>query len=184
MEKTLALNTTTTRYLLVIAQLLALISLGFGLQFLLNTTGGTLFLFSSLGPMLTIVSSAIVLGIAVSRFRRRHSLFEFESYRPGQIICREGDTGDCAYFIESGAVEVVRNDGGAEVVVAKLGEGQYFGEMALLSNEPRNATVRAAAPTKLALLGKRNFLTMLNLLRSMRDEVLKTAQDRAKREAG
>ncbi len=171
-----------SRWLLGAAQIMALMSLGFGLLFLLNTTGGTLFLFSSLSPLLVLAASGIVLIVALAHFRRRHSLFEFETFEPGQVVFREGDAGDCAYFIQSGSVEVVRGGGGTEEVVARLNEGQYFGEMALLSNEPRNATVRAAAAAKLARLGKENFLRLLSIMPSTRQDILKTAQERAQRE--
>ena len=173
----------TTRGLLCAAQLLALMALGFGLQFLVNTTGGTLFLFSSMGPLLMLVSWGIVIGVAIVHFRKRHSLFDLETIEPGQVVFRQGDAGDCAYFVQSGEVEVVRDDGGCDVVLARLGAGQYFGEMALLSSEPRNATVRAAATTKLARLGKRNFLTMLSAMPAARQDILKTAQERALEES-
>jgi hypothetical protein len=166
---------------LIGAQLLALVALACVLLFLTNTTGGTVFLFSLLAPLLVLAASAIVLGVAIARFRKRHSLFEFETVAPGQIIFREGDTGDCAYFIQDGEVEVVCNNTGTEAVVARLGPGQYFGEMALLSNQPRNATVRTVTATKLALIGKRNFITMLGVLPSARREILRTVQQRSVR---
>jgi len=163
---------------LITAQLLALIALGCCLLFLTKTTGGTLFLFSTLAPLLVVAACTILLGVAIARFRKRHSLFGFETFAPGQDIFRQGDAGDCAYFIQSGEVEVVRSDSGAEVVVARLGAGQYFGEMALLSNQPRNATVRTVSATKVALLGKQNFFTMLGVLPSTRKDILDTFQER------
>jgi len=68
---------------------------------------------------------------------------------------------------------------GARLLTALLNAGQYFGEMALLSNDPRNATVRAAVRTRLAVLGKENFLTLLNVLPSTPEQILKTVQDRS-----
>jgi hypothetical protein len=172
-------HTLTMRWSLVLAQLLALAALGFGLMFIVNTTGATLFLFSSIGPLLVVASSLIVLGVGIIRYRRSHSLFAIETLEAGQIVFRQGEAGDCAYFIQSGAVDVVRAEGGKEAVVARLGAGQYFGEMALLSNDPRNATIRAAVPTRLAVLGKENFLMLLNVLPSTREQVLKTIHDRS-----
>lgn len=173
------MDTPTARVLLLVAQLLAMAALGFGLLFVLHTTGGTLFLFSSGAPLLVFVSSATVVGLAINRFRRRHSLFVVETCQPGQTIVRQGDIGDCVYFIQSGDVEVVRNERGKEVRVARLSAGQYFGEMALLSSEPRNATVRALTAVKLSVLGKSNFLNMLRALPTTQDDVLKTVQQRA-----
>jgi CRP-like cAMP-binding protein len=174
----------TTQRWLIGAQVMALVASALGLQFVLNTTGGTLFAFSAAAPLLVLAATAVVLGVALYRFRRRHSLFEFRAFAPGEIIIREGDPGDCAYFIQEGEVEVIRNHGGSETVAARLKAGQYFGEMALLSNRPRNATVRAATPTRLALLGKQNFFLMLSSVPSAREDVLKTVQERAMRQAG
>jgi hypothetical protein len=170
-----------TRPLLVAAHLLALITLGLGLQFVLATTGGTLFLFSVLAPLLAFASVAIVAWIAFDRFRKRHSLFEFGKYSPGQMIIRQGETGDCAYFIQSGEVEILQHDDGKDVRLNTLGKGDYFGEMALLSGQKRSASARATAPTEVAVLGRANFLAMLRTIPSTREDVMKTFQERAAR---
>ncbi len=172
-----------TNWLLIVAQLLALITMLLGLQFLHNTTGGTLFVFASIGPVL-VAAGILLLGIVLyQRFRRQHSLFDFEVYEPGQEVFRQGDAGECAYFIKSGEVEVVRNGDSGETVLAKLAAGQYFGEMALLSNQPRNATVRAVTKTQLAVLGKQNFLTMVSTVPATGQDILKTVQERAMQQA-
>jgi CRP-like cAMP-binding protein len=171
----------TMSRLLIVALLLTLAALSAGLQFIINTTGGTLFLFAAVAPALVLLAIAILGGVLFYDFKQRHRLFEIERYEPGQVICRQGDVGDSAYFIRSGEVEVVRETNKIESVIAKLRTGQYFGETALLSNEPRNATVRAAAVSELAVLGKENFLTMLSFLPSTQVDILKTVQERAMR---
>ena len=171
----------TTQRLLILAQLLVLVSLATGLQFLYETTGGTLFVFSSLAPMLVGLAIVILAGVLLHQFRQRHRLFHFEEYEPGAVVFKEGDRGDCVYFIRSGEVEVVRNTDEGETQLAKLSSGEYFGEMALLSNDLRNATVRAVAATELATLGKGNFMTMLNVLPSTEEDILRTIQARAMR---
>ena len=62
-------------------------------------------------------------------------------FTPGDYVFRSGDVGDCMYFVNSGRVEVVSSDG--NTVFATLSPGSYFGEMALLLNQPRTACVRA-----------------------------------------
>jgi len=170
-----------TRWWLVGAQILVLIALALGLPFLLHTTGGSLFLFSALAPLLVFVAIGIVLWVAIDSFRKRHSLFSLESYEPDQVIIRQGEPGDCAYFIQSGEVEVVQESDGNQVVLRILHAGDYFGEMALLSGQPRTASVRALTPTKVAVLGKQNFLTMLQMIPSTREDILTTVQERAMR---
>jgi hypothetical protein len=167
------------RALLVAAQILALMALVLGLQFLWNTTGGTLFLFATFGPVLVGGGVIIMTGALFYTYRRRHSLFEFETFEPGRIIFHQGEEGQCAYFIRSGEVEVLQGDGTDQKVVAKLGSGQYFGEMALINNAPRNATVRALSKSTVAVLGKQNFGTMLKLMPSTKGDIMKTVNERA-----
>ena len=172
-----------TRRLLIVAQLLALAAYGLGLQFLISTTGGTLFLFSVIAPAMVVLGLIILIGVVAWRFLRSHSLFHFEEFEPGQTIFQQGDTGDCAYFIHEGEVEVLSGTGALQAVVAKLSQGQYFGEMALISSHPRNATVRAVTHTKAAVLGKQNFLTMLSVMPSTREDIMKTVNQRAMQKA-
>jgi len=177
------LNSATTRTLLIVAQVLALVIFILALAFLRHTTGGTLFLFSTIGPVLALLAVAAVAGVATYRFLRRHSLFVVEDVEPGQVIFRQGEEGDCAYFIHDGEFAVLREENGVESVIARLSAGQYFGEVALISNTTRNATVRAVTPARVAILGKQNFLTMLSLMPHTQQDVMKIVNERAMKEA-
>ena len=164
----------------IFAQLLVLVALGLGLQFVVWTTGGTLFLFSAVAPLLILVSIAIVVGLAIGRLRKRHSMFHYQVFQPGQVVFREGDPADCTYFIDRGEVEVSRMQNGCEEAVARLGVGDYFGEMSLLSDRTtRSATVRALAETGVAVVGRENFLRMVFTVGSFREDILNTAHSRA-----
>lgn len=67
----------------------------------------------------------------------------------GEAVIREGDGGTSFYVVASGKVAVSkRNDRGDDVALAHLGEGEFFGEMALLSGAPRSATVAAEEPSE------------------------------------
>ena len=79
------------------------------------------------------------------------------SVESGRMIVRAGDDGDAMFVIMSGAAAVER-DGHH---VADLGEGDYFGELALLDPAPRAATVRATSDCELAVLGVRMFRVLL-----------------------
>ena len=70
-----------------------------------------------------------------------------QHYQPGQEIVRQGDTGVGAFIIRSGKVDVLQDRGGNEAKLGTLGPGDVFGEMALLDEFPRSATVRAIEPT-------------------------------------
>ncbi|MGI9133637.1 MAG: cyclic nucleotide-binding domain-containing protein, partial [Rhodoferax sp.] len=65
----------------------------------------------------------------------------------GAFIFRKGDAGTCAYLIEEGEVEI--SDPGSGFVLARVGPGELFGEIALIDQNPRTATARTAMPTVL-----------------------------------
>ena len=70
-----------------------------------------------------------------------------QSYQVGQDVVRQGDTGVGAFIIRSGRVEVVQEHNGVTERLGELRSGDVFGEMALLDEFPRSATVRALEPT-------------------------------------
>lgn len=72
-----------------------------------------------------------------------------EVFVPGEQIFKEGDTGDCAYLIEKGSVEIIVMEHGNERVVSLMGKGELFGEIALIDQQPRTASVRAVEKTVL-----------------------------------
>jgi Na+:H+ antiporter len=92
---------------------------------------------------------------------------------PGEQIIGKGEPGDCMYFISSGAVRV---DLEPEPVV--VGTGAFFGEMALVNEAPRVATVSAIAYCDLLVLYKRDFDTLANVDEEIRSEIERVAQER------
>jgi hypothetical protein len=167
---------------LTIAALVLAAALALCLLFVLRTSGGTVFLFSMAAPPLVALAVALVGAAILIEYRRSHRLFLIEHQPAGRVIFRQGELGDCAYFIREGRVEVV--DHGSGSVLATLGPGEHFGEMALLGNAPRNATVRTISPVELAVLGKSNFLHMLTLLPATEEAVLATVRERAMKGRG
>jgi hypothetical protein len=113
---------------------------------------------------------------------------ERQTYEPGAVILRQGDPADRFYIISKGQVEVVREQPkGQEIVVARLGAGQYFGEIGLLHGGKRTATVRAADAVEVMSLDRQTFgalmdnseLSKTEVERIVRQRVgqLKTAQE-------
>jgi len=84
-------------------------------------------------------------------------LFKRETYQKDYIICSQGDPGDSMYVIRSGIVSVFKEIEGKEVYVSDLKRGGFFGEISLLSDEPRNATIRVSLDTTLYCLTRENF---------------------------
>lgn len=81
-----------------------------------------------------------------------------KQYHDGEYIVRQGEAGECMYFVQSGEVEVVRRSAGREYCLALLGAGEFFGEMALLERDVRSASVRAVGDAQVLTLDKDSFL--------------------------
>ncbi len=85
-----------------------------------------------------------------------------ERHAAGTRVIRQGDAGERFYLVRRGKLEVsVAEDGRTQRVVAELGPGGFFGERALLQNEPRNATVTTSDATELLSLAKEDFESAL-----------------------
>jgi putative ABC transport system ATP-binding protein len=104
---------------------------------------------------------------------------ELEEFKPGELVIRQGDPGDKFYLIRSGEAEVlVRDAGGADAVVATLDEGKFFGEKALMTGEPRSATVRAKTQMELCSLDKNEFQSIMESSASFKESLRKTLFER------
>jgi hypothetical protein len=164
------------RRLSITSLALTLVALLLGLQFVYRTTGGTLFLFSAVAPIFVISAIAIFLWTVIFEFRQAHKLFTIEQFPEATTIFRQGDPGDCAYFVRRGKVAIIDEETNSPV--RTLAAGEYFGEIALVTNQPRTATVRTMSSVEVAVLGKENFLNMMRLLPTTEEEILHTVQTR------
>jgi len=86
---------------------------------------------------------------------------EVETVRAGQAVIKEGDDGKDIYVIRVGSMVVERNVAGKPVFLSYLPAGSYVGEMALIDNSKRNATVRAAVKSEVIRLNGEAFLRVL-----------------------
>jgi CRP-like cAMP-binding protein len=77
----------------------------------------------------------------------------FETYGAHERVVLQGEPGDSCYVIDSGTAEVTVREGDAERRVATLAPGDLFGEMSLLTGEPRSATVRTLSDVRLVRMG-------------------------------
>ncbi|MBI5898919.1 MAG: Crp/Fnr family transcriptional regulator [Rhodocyclales bacterium] len=74
------------------------------------------------------------------------------------VVLNAGDSTDNIYFVLSGSLKVqVSDEDGREVILSKLGPGELFGEMGVLDENPRSATVLAVEPSQLVVMGKADF---------------------------
>jgi len=79
---------------------------------------------------------------------------EVETHDEGSVVINEGDPGSSMYLIASGEVKVYTRGAGGTVYLAKLGEGDFFGEVSVLTGKPRTATITASQRTELLRLDK------------------------------
>lgn len=92
----------------------------------------------------------------VTALLRQASRINFEA---GEMVFEEGAEGHSMYIVTQGAFEVFRTIGGKHVHIAKVEPGEHFGEIALLANRPRSASVRAISPSVAIRLSKRAVLS-------------------------
>ncbi len=101
-------------------------------------------------------------GLDKEQLEALQSLFEEESCAENEKILREGEFGDSMFIIVNGIVDVTKfNEEGEEIPITQLKSGSYFGEVALIDNQPRSANVNAAEPTDLLRLKKSMFEKLL-----------------------
>jgi uncharacterized membrane protein len=83
-------------------------------------------------------------------------------FKPGQVIIREGEMGDLFYVITEGQAEIIIRDAdGEELVLHRVGPGNFFGELSMLTNEPRSARVRAVEHVTTLALKRNDFFEFL-----------------------
>ena len=83
------------------------------------------------------------------------------AFAAGEVICRQGDPADGLYIVVRGTLGVFTTDDGGERRVNAIGPGHYLGELALLVDQPRSATVRADTAGEILRLDREQFLQLL-----------------------
>jgi cAMP-dependent protein kinase regulator len=106
--------------------------------------------------------------------------FELMVVEAGKVVVKEGDTGDSMYIVKDGLLRVSTVDKkGREVILAELGEGDIFGEVALITGKPRTATVKTLKQSRLMKLKKEDFQELVEQYESVKNMVMKTINERA-----
>ena len=99
-------------------------------------------------------------------------------YEPGDVIFNAGDMADCAYVIVDGAIDVITETDTGTVVAVTLHENQLFGEMAVLSNATRSATLRASGKVKVMKISAEMFLKLLSENSDLALDVMRQLSDK------
>lgn len=99
-------------------------------------------------------------------------------FDPGKIVVRQGDPADAAYLIIEGEAEVVVATPAGPLTVATLGANEIFGEIAILCNVPRNATVRAKGRLIALRIPKEPFMRMVREFPTMAVSIMQELAQR------
>ena len=103
---------------------------------------------------------------------------EVESISAGKVILTEGDVGDDIYVIRQGSMIVEKNIGGRAVFLRYLPAGSYFGEMGVISGDPRNATIKAAIKSEVVKFPGAAFRKMLDAKPDLKKRIHAEMADR------
>ena len=107
------------------------------------------------------------------------------SYDPGQDLFKQGDPGDAAYIILDGEADIIVNTPDGELVVASMKKNDFVGDIAILCDVPRTATVRATKPLSTLVITKDLFFQLVTefpdmavaIMRELAQRLHKTTQD-------
>jgi CRP-like cAMP-binding protein len=97
----------------------------------------------------------------------------------GAVVIRQGDPAADLYLVESGRLEVRADTGGRNVALGQLGPGDFFGEMALLRNTPRSATVTARTDARLWTLSRAGLIDVIRQHPAVGDHLRAVMRQRA-----
>lgn len=106
------------------------------------------------------------------------SASEILKFETGEILFRQGDVGKEAYVIVSGEAEIVTEGPEGDIVVATIGPNQFFGEIAILIDAPRTATVSALSDLTTLMISKEMFYSMVSEFPAVGIEIMRQLAQR------
>jgi CRP-like cAMP-binding protein/Fe-S-cluster-containing dehydrogenase component len=121
---------------------------------------------------------AMFAGLSQDFIDGLRSKVDLVRYAKGEVICRQNDLADAFYLVRIGFVKVTESHPGGELVLAYLGRGNYFGEIGLLRDGRRTATVTALDHVELVRIGGDDFQEMVQRFPEIRNSLEAVAQER------
>ena len=154
---------------LTIAGCLALVTLATAVIYASHSNPFTMVLFLGLGSTLLVIAVALFGWTIWKDLRAQLDSIVTKQFAPGQVIFRPGDPADHVFVITKGKVEAVHTDPAkGEVILARLGPEEYFGETAILSHLPRQITARAVDAVEVLAIHRTDFLRLYSTLPRLR----------------
>lgn len=100
------------------------------------------------------------------------------AFEAEQVLFRQGDEGDAAYVIMEGEADVIIDTPAGEIVLATVGRNDFVGEIAILCDVPRTATIRAKSTLDTLKVSKEHFIRLISEFPEMGIEVMRELADR------
>jgi len=100
------------------------------------------------------------------------------TFQPGQVLCHQGDIGDAAYLILEGEADILIDAPTGPVKIATLGKNALIGEIAIINDVPRTATVRSTAKLEALKIKKDHFLRLVTEFPEMAIEIMRALATR------
>jgi CRP-like cAMP-binding protein len=117
-------------------------------------------------------------GVAPAKLKLLAFTSDRVTYAPGQILFKQGDVGDAAYVVLSGSADVMVDSPTGQIKVAEVAPNSIVGEIAILCNVSRTATVRANTAVEALRIRKDHFLRLLGEYPEMTVEIMRVLADR------
>src|SRR5918997_2052491 len=117
-------------------------------------------------------------GLSEEDLERLYQMAETVSVPAGQLVLQEGDPGDALYVILDGELEITKRQGGQDILLAVSRAGEFLGEMSLLEQRPRSASVRTLQESRLLVISQAAFQTLLSCSPSAPLRILHTLTSR------
>jgi len=127
-----------------------------------------------------IMTSALFAGVNPKVIKKIATFPNALEHQPGEVIIKENDIGNFMFVVLQGQVDVIKAAGDKEVFLATLGPGTFVGEGALVSGAPRNATVKAKTPVKIAYFDRAAYNAMISADPIISDTLMKVYKERVK----
>lgn len=120
-------------------------------------------------------------GVAPSKLKLLAFTSDRVSYRPGEILFNQGDSADAAYVVLSGNADILVDTGSGQIKVASIEPNSIVGEIAILCDVARTATVKASEPLETLRIKKDPFIRMLAEFPEMAFAIMREIAERLTR---
>jgi hypothetical protein len=157
---------------LTIAGILALLALATAVVYEVRSTPVTMVIFLGGGSAFLVLAAVLFCWGLWRDITARLDSITTRSFAPGEVIYRQGEPAENVFVILKGKVEAVFSDPvKGEIVLAQLGPQEYFGESAILSRLPRQATARTVEPAEVLAIHRTDFLRLYGSLPRLRARI-------------